>query len=78
MGFYRQRLTILDRILGLVTFRDPAAMLEPDSLGAGTGEPSPWPDHHPLYWLQKAEDGDANAMTRLALIYDRGGDVERC
>ncbi len=35
-----------------------------------------WPETHPLYWIDKAENGDANAMAQLGLIYHKDKDIK--
>ena len=36
-----------------------------------------WPKHHPLHWLRAAESGDAEAMVKLGIIYDRDNEIDK-
>ena len=36
-----------------------------------------WSKQHPFYWLDKAENGDSEAMYQLGLIYDRNNENDK-
>ncbi|MCP4213263.1 MAG: hypothetical protein GY765_01345 [bacterium] len=42
-----------------------------------TPQPPRWPKHHPFHWLSKAENGNADAMVELGIIYDRDNELEK-
>ena len=35
------------------------------------------PTHHPFHWIDDAENGDAEAMYQLGLIYDRDNENQK-
>ena len=36
-----------------------------------------YPKHHPFHWIDDAENGDAEAMYQLGLIYDRDNENQK-
>jgi hypothetical protein len=46
-------------------------------LASAQRQPTGWSENHHLHWRARAEEGDADAMLKLADIYSRGGDFAR-